>query len=92
MHTEDVNEVSEMCRERREFTQKKRRSNLAASTAMLTGAGLSFQSNNGGIHLVLLKNEQFIDFWPSTGLWWIRGTSNKRRGIQKLIKYMKVAS
>ncbi len=51
-----------------------------------------FQSNNNGIHLVLLKNEQFIDFWPSTGLWWIRGTSNKRRGIQKLINYMKTAS
>jgi hypothetical protein len=47
MHTEDVNEVSEMWRERREYTQKKKRSNLAASTAMLTVAGLSFQSNNG---------------------------------------------
>lgn len=92
MHTEDINEVSEMWRERREFTQKKRRFNLAASTAMLTNAGLPFHSNNDGIHLVLLKNEQFIDFWPSTGLWWIRGTRNKRRGIQKLISYMKAAS
>ena len=76
----------------REVKQKKKRSNLAASTGMLTNAGIPFQSNNGGIHLVLLKNEQFIDFWPSTGLWWIRGTNNKRRGIQKLINYMKAAA
>lgn len=76
----------------REMKQKKRRSNMAASTAMLTGAGVPFHSNNNGVHLVLCKGEERIDFWPSTGLWWIRGTSNKRRGIQKLIQHMKRAT
>ena len=87
-----MGDMAEGWAEWREVKQNKKRSNLAASTGMLTNAGISFQSNNGGIHLVLLKNEQFIDFWPSTGLWWIRGTSNKRRGIQKLINYLKAAS
>lgn len=73
----------------REMKQKKKRSNLAQSTAQLVSAGIPFTSHNGGVHLVLMKGEQPIDYWPSTGLWWIRGTSNKRRGIQKLIQYMK---
>jgi hypothetical protein len=76
----------------KEMKQKKRRWNMAASTALLTGAGVPFQSHNSGVHLVLSKGEELIDFWPSTGLWWIRGTSNKRRGIQKLIQHMKRAA
>jgi len=83
------NEVSEMWKAVREHKQKKKRSNLAYSTAQLTAAGLPFDSHNMGVHLVLMKGDQPIDFWPSTGLWWIRGSSNKRRGIQKLILFMK---
>lgn len=84
----DVNEVSEMWRDYRDMKQKKKRSNLAHSTAQLSNAGLPFTSHNMGVHLVLMKGDQPIDFWPSTGLWWVRGSSNKRRGIEKLIKYM----
>ena len=76
----------------REIKRQKKRSNLAFSTRQLTEAGLTFKSNNYGVHLVLMKDAQPIDFWPSTGLWWIRGTSNKRRGIEKLIAYMKQRS
>lgn len=83
------NEVSEMWKAVREHKQKKKRSNLAYSTAQLTAAGLPFDSHNMGVHLVLMKGDQPIDFWPSTGLWWVRGSSNKRRGIQKLILFMK---
>lgn len=82
------NEVSEMWREVRELKQKKKRSNLAYSTRQLTEAGLPFVSHNAGVHLVLMKGEQPIDFWPSTGLWWIRGTPAKRRGIDNLIRFM----
>jgi hypothetical protein len=87
-----MGDMAEGWAEWREKKQKKKRSNMAASTAMLTGAGVSFQSHNSGVHLVLSKGEELIDFWPSTGLWWIRGTSNKRRGIQKLIQHMKRAA
>jgi len=87
-----MGDMGEGWAEWREEKQKKKRSNMAASTAMLTGAGVPFQSHNSGVHLVLSKGEELIDFWPSTGLWWVRGTSNKRRGIQKLIQHMKRAA
>lgn len=73
----------------REMKQTKRRSNLAYSTGKLVREGLTFTAHNNGIHLVLTKDDKTIDYWPSTGLWWIRGTRNKRRGIDKLIAYIK---
>ena len=73
----------------REIKRQKKRSNLAFSTRQLTEAGLTFTSNNYGVHLVLMKGDQPIDFWPSTGLWWVRTNRNKRRGIDNLIKFMK---
>lgn len=84
-----MGDMAEGWAEFRAYKQKKKRSNLAYSTGALIAAGLQFTAHNGGIHLVLMKGSQPIDFWPSTGLWWIRGTSNKRRGVQKLIAYMK---
>jgi hypothetical protein len=86
------NEITEMWHERRLQQRVKKRSNLAFSTNKLILEGLTFVSHNDGTHLVLTKGDQHIDYWPSTGLWWIRGTKNKRRGIEKLIKYMKAAS
>jgi hypothetical protein len=84
-----MGDMAEGWAEFRAYKQKKKRSNLAFSTRQLTEAGLTFTSNNYGVHLVLMKGSQPIDFWPSTGLWWIRGTPNKRRGIDGLIKFMK---
>ena len=85
----EVNEVSEMWRDYHEMKQQKKRSNLEHSTSQLADCGIPFVSHNGGIHLVVTKEARTIDYWPSTGLWWIRGTTHKRRGIQKLIQYMR---
>jgi hypothetical protein len=84
-----MSEVAEMWGDLRAMRQAKKRSNLAASTRMLLDNGLQFVTHNGGIHLTLTKGDQTIDYWPSTGLWWIRGTANKRRGIARLLTYMK---
>ena len=73
----------------REMKQAKRRSNMAESTSRLEREGFAFTSHNHGVHLVLMKGAQAIDYWPSTGLWWIRGTRNKRRGIDRLVKFLK---
>lgn len=83
-----MSEMSEIWGDLREMRQEKKRSNLAASTKMLKQRNIPFVAHNGGIHLVLSRGEQKIDYWPSTGLWWIRGTSNKRRGITRLLAYM----
>ena len=84
-----MSEMSEVWAEFRAFKQDKRRSNLANSTKLLEAAGVAFTSNNEGIHLVIQKDAETIDYWPSTGLWWIRGTRNKRRGVHRLLAYMK---
>lgn len=84
-----MGDMAEVFNDLRKFKQEKRRSNTAYSTNMLRESGIAFETHNGGIHLVLTKNDQVIDYWPSTGLWWIRGTRNKRRGIARLITYMK---
>lgn len=83
------NEITEMWHERRLQQRVKKRSNLVHSTRQLETVGIPFAVHNDGIHLVLTKGAETIDFWPSTGLWWIRGTSNKRRGVQRLIAYIK---
>lgn len=84
-----MGDMADIFNDLRKIKQEKRRSNTAHSTRMLQESGIEFASHNGGTHLTLTKHEQVIDYWPSTGLWWIRGTSNKRRGIAKLIKHMK---
>ena len=84
-----MGDMAEGWAEFRAYKQNKKRSNLAFSTRQLTEAGLTFTSNNYGVHLVLMKGDQPIDFWPSTGLWWVRTNRNKRRGIDNLIKFMK---
>ena len=84
-----MSEMGELFAQWRAVKQQKKRSNLAYSTRLLEQNGLAYTVHNGGVHLVLHKGEQPVDFWPSTGLWWIRGTSNKRRGVQKLIAYIK---
>lgn len=73
----------------RQIKQEKKRSNLAYSTGQLVRAGIAFESHNNDIHLVVKKGDETIDYWPSTGLWWIRGSRNKRRGMDKLIRHMK---
>jgi hypothetical protein len=83
-----MSEMAEIWGDLRQIRQEKKRSNLAASTKILQQKNIPFVSNNGGIHLVLRRGEQFIDYWPSTGLWWIRGTSHKRRGITRLLAYI----
>jgi ABC-type antimicrobial peptide transport system ATPase subunit len=84
-----MSEMAEVWADLREISQKKRRSNMASSTAMLQHNEIPFVVHNSGVHLVLTKGLETIDYWPSTGLWWIRGTSNKRRGVKRLLAYMK---
>lgn len=84
-----MGDMAEIFNDLREIKREKRRSNTAQSTRLLQHHGIEFVSHNGGIHLMLTSGDQAIDYWPSTGLWWIRGTSNKRRGVKKLIAYMK---
>lgn len=69
----------------RGMKQSKRRDNKCKSTTLLQENGINFESKNEGIHLII---ENKIDFWPSTGLWIVRGQSKKKRGVFRLLKYL----
>lgn len=73
----------------REQKQAKRANNTKQSTALLQRAGVIFDSLNGGAHLVVQAGPSIVDFWPSTGLWIVRGRkTEKRRGVRKLIDFV----
>jgi hypothetical protein len=62
---------------------------VARASRRLAQEGFAFMLSSNDCKITMLKDEQSIDFWPNTGLWWVRGNSNKRRGIDNLIEYMK---
>jgi len=70
----------------KEDSRRKRASNRNSSAANLAAAGIQFESKNGGSHLVASAADLVVDFWPGTGLWIVRGTGERRRGVRHLIK------
>lgn len=76
----------------KERNQKKRASNRVSSAALLTSAGIPFESKNNGAHLVVHVGQTVADFWPGTGLWSIRGSGKQRRGVRTLIAALKRAA
>lgn len=72
----------------KKFKQQKRADNRESSTAILTRAGIVFESKNMVAHLVVLAGAKIVDFWPGTGLWIVRGSCQQRRGVRKLVAYV----
>ena len=60
----------------------KRAGNRDASARLLEQAGIPFESQNGGAHLLVAGR---YDFWHGTGLWQARGEATKQRGVRRLI-------
>lgn len=73
----------------REHKQKKRASNREDSAQLLKGAGISFDTNNGGVHLIVVAQTAIVDFWPGTGLWIPRTTKKRSYGVRNLIDFCK---
>ena len=74
--------------EERKRKAAKRQHNREYSTAFLAKKKIEFTSLNGGVHLRITAKGQTIDFWPSTGLWVLKG-GTRNRGIFKLYKYIR---
>lgn len=83
-----MSEMGEMFNEHRKARQEKRASNRDQSAVILQRAGVIFEEKNLGSHLIVLGGAKTIDFWPGTGLWIVRGTMQKRRGVRKLIQFV----
>lgn len=72
----------------KKMRQEKRAGNRYDSAAILSRAGIMFESKNMGAHLIVLAGRQEVDFWPGTGLWIVRGETARRRGVRKLVEYV----
>lgn len=68
--------------------QEKRANNRDDSAAILSRAGIVFESKNIGAHLIVQAGAKTVDFWPGTGLWIVRGDPQKRRGVRQLVQYV----
>lgn len=68
-----TNEDTEMWREYKKMRQSKRADNREQSAKLLRDAGVVFVSKNEGAHLIVEGPNGFIDFWPGTGKWHVRG-------------------
>lgn len=84
--TTDDDDMGEVWREYKAARQAKRADNRESSAAILAEAGIPFVSKNEGAHLIV-RND--IDFWPGTGLWRVRGSTQRHRGVSKLLKFCK---
>ena len=82
-------ETATAWKEHRLEQQEKRRQNRIQSAKMLREAGIDFESNNAGAHLVIRSGKEIINFWPGTGLWVVQWTLKQRRGVHNLINYLK---
>ncbi len=65
--------------------KEKTASNRRTSAEVLERRGVPFVSKNDGAHLII--NNQ-IDFWPGTGLWIVRQSGKKGRGVFNLLAYL----
>jgi hypothetical protein len=89
-----MSEVGDLFKEWSKDKQAKRAQNKDISTAMLRNARVEFTSHNEGAHLIVQLKDRTIDFWPSTGLWSVRGTAKTKRarGVAHLLAYIRAHS
>ena len=80
--TSDIAETFAAVRAR---SRERRALNRAKSTALLSRAGISFVSKNGGAHLIV---EGRWDAWVGTGLWQDRITKTRGRGVRELLRHI----
>ena len=80
--------MKELFKIMRERSQEKRRSNKDKSSDLLKNSGINFERKNYGNHLIILSTPK-IDFYPSTGLWRVRGENKNHRGVRSLLKYLR---
>lgn len=81
-----MGDMADIFKDWRDRKKAKRASNTERSTQALIDAGIPFESHNAGVHIVIKTGTAVYDFWPSTGLWWLRPTKIKHRGVFRLIQ------
>lgn len=86
MNETDGDNEGDFWRDVRKAGAEKRASNRDYGYAALLAAGVRFDCNNAGAHLVVYGHKGAVfDYWPGTGLWMQRG-GPRRRGLRELLK------
>lgn len=71
------------------FSKLKRAANRENAERLLLNERLKFVVKNNGAHIIVSMKYADIDFWPGTGLWIMRGSSKRHRGVTSLLSFCK---
>lgn len=82
-----MGDMGEVFNAMKENSKERRASHREQSPKMLDGAGIPFESKNGGAHLIIKGSDGYIDFWPGTGKW-ISRNGKRGFGVRNLIRYV----
>lgn len=82
---EMTSDIGEMFNAHHKAQQSKRAHNREDSAQVLRDADIDFLERNHGAHLIVTGGGHTFDFWPGTGLWQMRGSTQKHRGVHKLV-------
>lgn len=83
-----MSETVEIFQALKVISSQRRAANLKQGLKLLRESGIPFEEKNNGVH-VIVHSQPAIDYWPSTGLWIVRGSQKRSRGILNLIAYVK---
>lgn len=72
----------------KERSMEKREKNRKSSATILRESNIKFEEKNNGAHLVVTHKDKVVDFWPGTGLWHVRKSNVKRRGVFPMIRFL----
>lgn len=73
-----------------EASKQRRAYNRDNSASLLRANGVQFESKNAGAHLIVRDGAGgTFDFWPGTGLWQMRGSTQRSRGVRALLGRIK---
>lgn len=81
-------DIAKMFADKRQQSKQKRAANRNASKKVLQQFNVQYQECNNGAHLIIQNKEETIDFFPGTGLFIVRNTDKRARGIKCLILYL----
>lgn len=81
--------IGSLYREWHEAKKEKRARNRKDSKDLLIERGIRLDEHAGGVHLVVhhVDGVQVYDFWPGTGLWKLRGSNQRGRGVFNLLRH-----
>ncbi len=71
----------------REAKKERHAKNYESNHAEVRRLHLSFETKNGGEHLVMDFSGEAVDFWPSSGKWHLRRQHKYGNGLGKLLKH-----